>query len=45
MAYTETGIDFISIEQESRNPLNDIALSLGYGKSLADMVEERGEMD
>jgi len=44
-ACTETGIEFISIEQDSKNPFNDIALSLDYVKSLAGMVEERAEMD
>ena len=38
-ACTETGIEFISIEQDSRNPFDDIALSLGYVKSLAGMVD------
>jgi sugar phosphate isomerase/epimerase len=44
-ACTESGIEFISIEQDSKNPFNDIALSLDYVKSLAGMVEERAEMD
>jgi sugar phosphate isomerase/epimerase len=38
-ACTESGIEFISIEQDSRNPFYDIALSLGYVKSLAGMVD------
>jgi sugar phosphate isomerase/epimerase len=44
-ACTETGIEFISIEQDSKDPFNDIALSLGYVKSLAGMVEGSAEID
>jgi sugar phosphate isomerase/epimerase len=42
---TETGIEFISIEQDSRNPFNDSVSSLDYVKSLAGMMEGRAEMD
>jgi sugar phosphate isomerase/epimerase len=44
-ACTESGIEFISIEQDSKNPFCDIVSSLDYVKSLDGMVEERAEMD
>jgi len=44
-ACTETGIEFISIEQDSNNPFYDIASSLDYVKSLIGMLEERADRD
>jgi sugar phosphate isomerase/epimerase len=44
-ACTESGIEFISIEQDSQDPFRDITASLEYIKSLDHRIEGHAEMN